>query len=114
MLQDDTVVPIANTINAGTAGVQHFFSLLYGKPDWDQAVSENGLFATYQQLFGYPFDYAVEPLLPPDLTQPAMQLPFEPGDVWSFTGGPHGGWADGAGWAALDFAPPGPAGLCRA
>jgi murein DD-endopeptidase MepM/ murein hydrolase activator NlpD len=36
-----------------------------------------------------------------------MQLPFEPGKLWAFTGGPHGGWADGSGWAAIDFAPPG-------
>jgi LasA protease len=36
-----------------------------------------------------------------------MQLPFEPGEIWSFTGGPHGGWGDGSAWAALDFAPPG-------
>lgn len=34
-----------------------------------------------------------------------MQLPFEDGVVWGFTGGPHGGWGDGSGWAALDFAP---------
>ena len=36
-----------------------------------------------------------------------MQLPFENDAVWSFTGGPHEGWADGSAWAALDFAPPG-------
>jgi murein DD-endopeptidase MepM/ murein hydrolase activator NlpD len=38
-----------------------------------------------------------------------MQLPFEPGDVWSYTGGPHGGWDSGSAWGALDFAPPGEA-----
>lgn len=112
VLMDDTVIPIANTINAGTAGVQHFFSLLLGKEEWDRAVTQDGLFATFYQMFGYPFDYAIEPLLPPDLAQPPMQLPFERGDIWSFTGGPHGGWADGSGWAALDFAPPGPAQGC--
>ena len=41
-----------------------------------------------------------------------MQLPFEPGNVWAFTGGPHGGWAEGSAWAALDFAPPGDAVGC--
>ncbi len=60
-------------------------------------------------LFGYPFDLSVDPLLPPDLEQPLLQLPFEPGKAWAFTGGPHGGWADGSAWAALDFAPPGDA-----
>jgi murein DD-endopeptidase MepM/ murein hydrolase activator NlpD len=65
--------------------------------------------ATYQQFFGYPFDYALEPLLPPDLTPPDLQLPFETGVEWAYTGGPHGGWGDGSAWAALDFAPPGSA-----
>src|SRR5450756_2588572 len=36
-----------------------------------------------------------------------MQLPFEMGAVWSFTGGSHGGWGEGSAWAAIDFAPPG-------
>jgi len=112
VLQDDSVIPPASTLNPGTAGVQYFFSLLYGKEDWEKAVSQDGLFATFYTLFGYPFDYTIDPLLPPDLAQPVMQLPFEKGDVWSFTGGPHGGWADGSGWAALDFAPPGEAQGC--
>jgi murein DD-endopeptidase MepM/ murein hydrolase activator NlpD len=93
----------------GTAGVQHFFTQLLGQTEWEQAVSERGLFATYYAFFGYPFILAVEPLLPPDLAQPAMQLPFDPGKTWSFTGGPHGGWGSGSAWAALDFAPPGKA-----
>jgi len=38
--------------------------------------------------------------------QPDFILPFEPGDVWALTGGPHTGWGNGAPLAALDFAPP--------
>jgi murein DD-endopeptidase MepM/ murein hydrolase activator NlpD len=106
LLGDGSVVPIDPTINAGTAGVQNFLAQLMGQQDWREAVSENGFFATYNQLFGYPFDLAVEPLLPPDLKQPVLLLPFEQGKVWSFTGGPHGGWDSGSAWAALDFAPP--------
>lgn len=109
ILADGAVVPPADTINAGTAGVQHLFSLLYDQAGWNLAVTEPGVFATYQALFGYPFDYAVEPLVPVDLAQPELQLPFEKGAVWSFTGGPHGGWGNGSAWAALDFAPPGDA-----
>jgi murein DD-endopeptidase MepM/ murein hydrolase activator NlpD len=82
-------------------------SLLYGRKDWDHAVSENGVFKTFSDLFGYPFDLAIEPLIPPGLQQPPLTLPFEPGKVWSFTGGPHGGWGEGSAWAAIDFAPPG-------
>jgi murein DD-endopeptidase MepM/ murein hydrolase activator NlpD len=98
-------VPIDATINAGTAGVQQMFALLYERASWDLAVSAQGLYQTYTILFGYPFDYTVEPLVPVGLSQPEMQLPFEPGVTWAFTGGPHGGWADGSAWAALDFAP---------
>jgi len=106
LLGDGSVVPIAKTINAGTAGVQHMFAPLYGRAGWDQAVSENGLFATFTALFGYPFDLAIEPLLPPNLAQPALQLPFEVDKAWAFTGGPHAAWGDGSAWGALDFAPP--------
>ena len=106
-LADGEVVPISTTINAGTAGVQHFFSLLYEREDWQRAVTDQGLFSTYTALFGDPFKFTVEPLVPTDLEQPAMQLPFEQGERWSFTGGPHGGFGNGSAWAALDFAPPG-------
>jgi LasA protease len=108
-LADGSIVPVSPPINAGTAAIQHFFSPLVEPSAWEAALSENGLFATYQSLFGYPFDYTYEPLLPPDLAQPAMQLPFERGEPWSYTGGPHGGWGGGSAWAALDFAPPGEA-----
>jgi LysM repeat protein len=105
VLKDNSVIPANPKINAGTAGVQHLFSELLDEEDWLAAVSEKGLFATYVELFGYPFDFTVEPLLPANLEQPAMQLPFEPAAEWAFTGGPHGGWGTGSGWAAIDFAP---------
>jgi len=107
ILPDGSAVPIDATINPGTAGVQALFARMFGREDWQQAVSPDGLFETYSSLFGHPFDLAVEPILPADLEQPGMQLPFEQGDSWSFTGGPHGGWGAGSAWAAVDFAPPG-------
>lgn len=105
-MSDGGMTPADGTINAGTAGVQQLMALLYDRTNWDKAVSPDGVFATYLAMFGYPFDLAMEPLLPTDLTQPAMQLPFEQGVTWSFTGGPHAGWGDGSAWAAIDFAPP--------
>ncbi len=108
-LVDGQVLPVDPTINAGTAAVQYFFSMLYTRTGWEQAVSENGLFKTFTALFGYPFNYGIEPLAPADLAQPELRLPFEAGRRWSFTGGPHGGWDTGSAWSALDFAPPGEA-----
>jgi LasA protease len=106
---DGQIVPISPTINAGTAGVQHLFSQLFDRSQWEKAVTQNGLFTVYETFFGYPFDRSIEPLLPALLTQPTMQLPFEEGVEWAYTGGPHGGWGSGSAWAALDFAPSGDA-----
>jgi murein DD-endopeptidase MepM/ murein hydrolase activator NlpD len=107
ILADDVVVPAANTINAGTAGVQYMFSQLLDYSEWRTTVGQTGLFQTYLNFFGSPYDLAVDPLVVEGTGQPVMQLPFEPGDTWSFTGGPHGGWGAGSGWAAIDFGPPG-------
>jgi LasA protease len=109
ILSEGTLLNIDPSINAGTSGVQHLFSQLYDGEEWEFAVSPEGLFATYNSFFGYPFHKSVEPIVPPGLVQPEMQLPFEIGDTWSFTGGPHGGWGSGSAWAAIDFAPPGEA-----
>jgi len=112
ILPDGSIFPIDPTINAGTAGIQQMFANLYGRELWDKAVSIDGLYMTYNEMFGYPFDYTVEPLMPVDLEQPELQLPFADGEVWAFTGGPHGAWGDGSAWGALDFAPPGDAVGC--
>ncbi|MDP2975108.1 MAG: M23 family metallopeptidase, partial [Anaerolineales bacterium] len=112
LLADGSVVPVDPSINAATAGAQNMFAQLDDYPAWLQDVSQHGLFATYSQLFGYPFDQAIEPVVPGNLIQPPMQLPFVSGEIWAFTGGPHGGWDAGSAWAALDFAPPGEAHGC--
>lgn len=111
-MNDGSLVPANNALNAGTAGVQNLMSEVYDRAGWDKAVSEKGVAATYNKLFGYPFDFTFEPLLPASLKQPDFQLPFEDGTVWSFTGAPHGAWGDGSAWGALDFAPPGDAFGC--
>ncbi len=104
--QDDVLAPADPTLNAGTAGVLYLLAQLYPEAEWRQAASAEGLLATYQSMFGWPFDWGIDPLLPANLQQPPLQLPFEPGVPWVFTGGPHGGWDSGSAWAALDFAPP--------
>lgn len=109
ILIDGNVIPIAPTINAGTAGVQNFFAHLDDYESWLIDVSPGGVFDTYYLLFGYPFSYSIEPLIPLNLIQPQMHLPFAFGEVWSFTGGPHPSWDAGTPFGALDFAPPGEA-----
>jgi LasA protease len=106
-LADGSLVVPQPGINAGTAGVQSLFAKLDEQAAWQIDTGSNGLYATYSKMFGYPFDWAIEPLIPDNLSQPGFILPFEPGQVWTFTGGPHGGWDSGSAWAAIDFAPPG-------
>jgi len=109
VLADGSVVPIAPTINAGTAGVQNFFAQLDDYSTWLRDVSAGGFYDTYYKLFGSPFDLAIEPLIPAHLVQPPLSLPFSPGETWFFTGGPHLAWLDGTPYGAVDFAPPGEA-----
>ena len=95
VMADGNVVPIDPTINAGTAGVQNFFAKLDDYATWLRDVSPGGFYDTYYVLFGYPFDMAIEPLVPAHLVQPPLSLPFAAGEVWSFTGGPHLAWDAG-------------------
>jgi murein DD-endopeptidase MepM/ murein hydrolase activator NlpD len=106
-LDDGSIAPMSPLINAGTAAVQYMLGLNSNAADWQRAVGAGGVFHTYTQLFGIPFDRTIDPLLPADLAQPEMILPFEEYVVWSYTGGPHAGWGSGSAWAAIDFAPPG-------
>jgi murein DD-endopeptidase MepM/ murein hydrolase activator NlpD len=106
-LSDDSTVIPQPGINPGTAGVQAMFAKIDDNATWQIDTGPHGLYATYNAMFGYPFDWAIEPLLPPGLTQPTLELPFAADETWQFTGGPHMGWDTGSPWAALDFAPPG-------
>ena len=105
-LRDGGMVSLPDGMNAGSAAVYYFFSLVCDTPCWTAAIENNGFINTYSTMFGNPQDAAIEPLLPPGLQQPVMQLPFEDGVTWSFTGGPHPAWGNGSAWAGLDFAPP--------
>jgi LasA protease len=97
---------LAPGVNPGTAGLQNCLAALSDSwEQWIQATGPSGVAQTYQRMFGNPFAYAVEPLVPDDLRQPELYLPWEYGTTWYYTGGPHGGWASGSGRAALDFVP---------
>lgn len=97
--------------NAATAALQNYFNTLFDYEDYMRAVAPEGFAAVYQDLFGDPWS-KVEPHIPGSLTQPAFILPFEPGEIWAMTSGPHSGWGKGDPLAALDFAPPSVRGGC--
>jgi LasA protease len=98
--------------NAATVALQHYYSRIFTGDDYVRAVSSVGLAETYRNLFGDPW-LNTEVFIPGSLEQPAMQLPFERGKAWSFTGGPHNAWGDETmPLAALDFAPPALASGC--
>jgi len=101
---DSSIVRLAPELNAGTIALQYFFSGRILGREWAEAVSPDGLMATYRRLFGDPFGY-YHPLYEIGLRQPDLILPFLPGHTWAFTGGPHGAWERESAWAALDFAP---------
>lgn len=96
--------------NAASVALQSFFSLHHSADEFNLAISSDGFEATYVRLFGDP--WSTEPHISGSLRQPYLRLPFEPGNSWAFTGGPHNPWGDGAPLAALDFAPPSVVGGC--
>ncbi|MBN1219471.1 MAG: LysM peptidoglycan-binding domain-containing M23 family metallopeptidase [Anaerolineae bacterium] len=99
-------------VNAGTVGVQNILAIHSDWPTWQQEIGPNGFMAHYCALFGDPFTYAVEPVVPITLTQPPLSLPWARGEGFYFTGAPHPAYADGSAWAAIDFGPPDVLGNC--
>jgi LasA protease len=104
---DGTATHYAPTLNAATAGLQYFYSLGTTKSEWQVLVGDGpgSFIETYRHLFGDPAQYAIEPLIPADTTAPTLALPWTDGELWFYTGGPHGGWNDGSAWAAIDVVP---------
>jgi LasA protease len=105
---DGITARLAPDLNSGTVAIQYYFAQIYETPGWLGAIDANsGLPALYDRMFGNPWMSAtmIEPLYPPNLSQPEMILPFLVGQIWSYTGGPHGAWERDGARAAVDFAP---------
>jgi murein DD-endopeptidase MepM/ murein hydrolase activator NlpD len=105
---DGVIARLAPDLNAGTTALQYYFAQYFDSGGWLQALDAmSGFPALYERMFSNPWVRAqvVEPLYPPDLTQPRLILPFAIEQPWAFTGGPHGAWERDGAWAALDFAP---------
>jgi LasA protease len=105
---------IEPSLNAGTVALQYFYSQIYDSDEWIQALDDDtGFITTYEEMFGSPENRTqYEPLFSYNLVQPDLELPFMPGVVWNFTGGPHGAWEREGSWSAIDFAPSGFRGEC--
>jgi len=105
--RDGTATRYAHGLNAATAGLQYFYSLDTGRSEWEVLVGNGtGSFAeTYRRLFGDPEQYAITPLIPANTANPTLALPWSEGELWFYTGGPHGGWNEGSAWAAIDAVP---------
>lgn len=105
---DGDSLRMAPQLNAGSAALQYLFAQLYTPELWNGVLAGTESFSNrYNQLYGSAWQRAqtVEPLFPVDLVQPDLILPFEPGHLWSFSGGPHSAWGPDGARAALDFAP---------
>ncbi len=107
---DGETLRLAGNLNAGTVAVLHFFAQSHTRAQWEALVyGDQGISAIYQELFKDPSraDRAGwEPLFPAGITQPGLELPFPPDQVWNLTSGPHSAWGRNGARAALDFAPP--------
>ncbi|MCE7861462.1 MAG: M23 family peptidase [Chloroflexi bacterium CFX2] len=91
--------------NAASAALQYYFSRMYNGSEYNDAISPDGLYKTYTDYFGSPWEDSFE-LIPGSLRQPDLSLPFPDSQTWNYTGGPHTGWGTGEPFSALDFAPP--------
>jgi LasA protease len=102
-------------INAATAGLENLFSKFYNQAEWEEKLfGQDSFLALYRAMFGDFWARAASsgPLFPEGLSQPALELPFAPGESWSLTGGPHRSWNTGSPLGALDFSPITGEGIC--
>jgi hypothetical protein len=106
--QDKRSARISPQLNAGSVAVQYLFAKLYYEDNWQKAIyGEDGFLELYRRMFGDPWsrEKTAGPLIPDGIVQPALELPFVPGQRWSLTGGPHVSWKTGSPPGALDLAP---------
>jgi murein DD-endopeptidase MepM/ murein hydrolase activator NlpD len=105
---DGSKVRLSPALNPGSVALQRLFAKLYDQEPWFETLyGGNNFVSLYQEMFGDPWARAatVEPLFPQSIGQPALELPFMPGERWSFTGGPHYAWSSDTPRGGLDFAP---------
>lgn len=100
--QDGSYTRYSEQLNAGTAAIQ--YTLAKSAVNHADLLEVLNRFTdVYDQLFGNPFDYAVEPLIPVDAPDLNLSLPWSKGETWYLSGGPHPGWGTLGALSALDF-----------
>ncbi len=104
-LPDGTLIRPDPWQNAASVAIQYYYSRIFSGDQYKLAIGPQGLFQTYVNLFGDPWEDNLT-LIPGSLQQPPLILPFPQGYIWTYTGGPHTGWGTGEPWSAIDFAPP--------
>ncbi|MEN8171971.1 MAG: peptidoglycan DD-metalloendopeptidase family protein [Chloroflexota bacterium] len=105
---DGTIFRPLPESNAGSVALQYYFAQFDDHALWERSLDPNqGFFTQYASMFPGAWQHAqtVEPLIPDDLRQPSLNLPFEVGKTWALTGGPHPAFEGNGPFAALDFAP---------
>jgi murein DD-endopeptidase MepM/ murein hydrolase activator NlpD len=106
--EDGPTLRLYPTLNAGSVALMHLFTYFSGWEGWVEALyGPQSLSFRYHNLFGdaWSREQSIGFLLPDDLAQPEMVLPFLPDTDWSLTAGPHNAWNAGTPLGALDFAP---------
>lgn len=99
-------------MNAGTVGILNALAVNSDWETWQTEIGADGFIKTYKKLFGDPYAREISPIVPVTLTQPLMELPWQAGDTFYYTGGPHEGYGTGSALAAIDFGPPDVLGSC--
>ena len=99
---DGVFIQYASELNAATAALQK--AVADTARDYEAWLADLAAFRRiYRDLFGDPFDHAVDPLLPPYVGSPDLVLPWAEDETWYYTGGPHPGWGTVGAYSALDF-----------
>lgn len=107
--RDGTYLAGHPSVGAGSLAVQRALALQATASELPGRL--RAFDAAYRSLFGDPWAREL-PVGGPSF--PSLRLPWAPGEQWWLTGGPHGGWADGSAWSAVDFVPSGDALGCAA
>lgn len=105
---DQKIARLNPNINPGTAALQHLMAMFYRQEDWQSVLyAPAGFPVLYSQMFGDPWerDAFSGALIPDGLSQPVLEFPFQAGERWSFTAGPHAAWDSGTPRGAIDFSP---------